>query len=673
MMLDRAITTKRGAGVAGRDVDDVDDVGFIDIETRSPLDLRESGEHVYVADPRTQVLCVCYAIGDGPVRVWRPSDSTPLTITAVPKWVAHGAAFERAIVKYILGPRFGWPEIRLGRWHCTMAAAVAQALPASLATLSEALKLTHGKDAAGSRLMLQMAKPRRPRSDEDPAAILYFDDEERLARLIQYCARDVEATREVFYTVPALPPEEEILWRLDQRINDRGVPIDRALTMAARDIAAQARPELDHQLAELTGGVVDRVNQVARMKAWLEEHGCPLESLSKETVEQALYTELSEPVRRVLECRRDGAKNSVAKFEKILAGLDPDDRLRGLFRYHAASTGRWSSTRTQVHNLRRITIKDPEPVIAAVLSGDLERVRALGAPPLVTLSNIPRAMICAPPGRMLLGADFSAVESRDLAWHANEPRKLKAYRDFDATHDPRLEPYLTTACMLFNKPNGTFGPESPERRLGKTADLAFGYQGGVRAWRAFEPDPRNPLPDPQVEKFKDAWRAAHPNVVRFWYALEDAAIAAVHRPGQVARCGRVAFKLIEGALYLRLPSGRLLAFPDARIEHNRDGRKRVVFMDNANGNWLKDSLYGGKLCENVVSATARDLLSAAIARVDAAGFEICLHVHDELVVEVPEGPVDLAGFTKLMTELPSWAQGLPLAAKAWTGRRYVKS
>ena len=297
-------------------------MGFIDIETRSPLDLPEVGENRYASDPRTEILCVCYAVDDGPVRVWRPGDPTPSAITTVPKWVAHGAAFERAIFKHILGPRFGWPDIGPERWHCTLAAAVAQALPAGLATLSEALNFSHGKDVAGSRLMLQMAKPRRPRADEDPAAVLYFDDEERLARLIQYCARDDEATREVFYTVPALPPEEELLWRLDQRINERGVPIDRALTIAARDIAAQARPELDRELAELTDGAVDRVNQVARLKTWLAENGCPLESLDKSAVEQALYTELSEPVRRVLECRRDGAKNSVAKFEQILAGLN---------------------------------------------------------------------------------------------------------------------------------------------------------------------------------------------------------------------------------------------------------------------------------------------------------------------------------------------------------------
>jgi DNA polymerase bacteriophage-type len=671
MMLDRTASKSAVTGTIGVDNDVVDAV-FIDTETRSPLDLREVGESRYASDPRTEIRCVCYAVNDGEVKSWRLGDPAPSAIPAAAKWVAHGAGFERAMFKYN-GPRFGWPDIPLERWRCTMAAAVAQALPASLETLSQALNLSHGKDVAGARLMLQMAKPRRPRSDEDPAGIYYYEDEERLARLIQYCARDVEATREVFYRVPALPPEEETLWRLDQRINERGVPIDRALTMAARDIAAQARPELDRELAILTDGIVDRVNQVARLKMWLAENGCTLESLSKETVEQALYTDLSDLVRRVLECRRDGAKNTTAKFEKILAGLDPDDRLRGLFRFHAASTGRWSSVRVQVHNLKRNTIKDPEPAIAAVLSGDIECVRALGAPPLVTVSNIIRAPICASPGRMLLGSDFSAIESRNLAWLANETRKLKAYRDFDATQDPRLEPYLTTACMLFNKPNGTFGPESSERRFGKTADLGFGFMGGVRAWRAFEPDPRNPLPDAQVEKFKAAWRTAHPNVVRFWYALEDAAIAAVHLPGQVARCGRVAFKHIERTLYLRLPSGRLLAYPDARIERNRDGRKGVVFQDNANGNWLKDSLYGGKLCENVVSATARDLLSAAMIRIDAAGFEICLHVHDELVVEVPEGRADLKHFTKLMTELPPWAEGLPLAAKAWTGRRYVKS
>jgi DNA polymerase len=281
-------------------------------------------------------------------------------------------------------------------------------------------------------------------------------------------------------------------------------------------------------------------------------------------------------------------------------------------------------------------------------------------------------MIIAAPGHVLIGADFSSIESRVLAWVAGEEWKLDSYRRFDATRDPRDEPYCITACKIFGVPDGSFDKNSPERAVGKTCDLAFGYAGGLNAWRKFQPDQ---FSDQEVEKFKTDWRAAHPAIKRFWHKIDRAAWTAVRERGRITHCGPVAFRCAGAFLQLKLPSGRKLSYPQPRIvgdEHEQS----VVFADNGAGQF-KDcrnghGAYGGLWTENVVSGIARDLLVDAMLRLEAAGYPIVLHVHDEIVAEVLEGCGSTEDFTQLMTRRPSWALELPIAAGAWSGPRYCK-
>jgi DNA polymerase len=479
--------------------------------------------------------------------------------------------------------------------------------------------------------------------------------------------------RDAFYQMPELPPEEVEVYQLDQVINARGVPIDRNLAEAGRAVALKAKPALNEELADITGGAVTTVDQVGKMKTWLAECGCQVDGLTKNDVAAALRMPLDADVRRVLELRAAGAKNTAAKYGSMLGGLGEDDRLRDLLFYHAASTGRWSSRRVNIHNLARTSLKNPEPAIAAVMSRDLKRIAKLGPSPLVTLANIVRATICAPAGHTLLGADFSGIEARVLAWLAGERKKIAAFREFDRSGNAKFDPYLITAAGMFGVPIGTFKADAPERAVGKTADLAFGYGGGLNAWRNFEPDPANPLPDEKVEAFKARWRQAHPAIVRWWYAINDAAIRAVERGGVVVTHGRIAFKKIDEHLFIKLPSSRLLCFPFAHTVKTAKGRKQIAAWDNAQGQWREQRVWHGMLAENIVSGTARDLLVAAIRRLEAAGFPIIFHVHDELVAEIDADNVELERFKTLMTKLPDWATGLPVAANTWSGRRYVKS
>jgi DNA polymerase len=281
-------------------------------------------------------------------------------------------------------------------------------------------------------------------------------------------------------------------------------------------------------------------------------------------------------------------------------------------------------------------------------------------------------MICAAPEHVLIGADFSSIESRVLAWVAGETWKLDSYRRFDATRDPRDEPYCITACKIFRVPDGTYTKNSPERAVGKTCDLAFGYSGGLNAWRKFEPEK---FCDEEVEQFKKEWRAAHPGIKRFWFDIDRAAWAAVRDRGKVVACGPVAFKCNSSFLHLKLPSGRKLSYPQPRIIGD-DHEQHVSFGDNGAGQF-KDcrhgqGAYGGLWTENVVSAIARDLLAEAMQRIEAAGYRVVLHVHDELLAEVSIGFGSTDEFTQLMTRKPAWALGLPIAASAWAGPRYCK-
>jgi DNA polymerase bacteriophage-type len=651
-----------------------------DYETRSRTKLETVGTHRYATDSSTEVLCAAYAVDNEPVQLWTPGNPVPTAVTEAATatnltWVmaAHGDHFETAIEQHILAPRYGWPVIPIEQHRCTMAMSLSYGLPAKLSAAADALELSNRKDKAGERLMHQTSKPRKAHKDENPRNIYWFDDQERLDRLYAYCKQDVEVERELFGRLLPLPPAEQALWELSSRINARGFRVDRAFAEAARKIAQAAAPEIDAELAEITKGAVTTINQIAKLLTWLQEQGCTAKTLDRKAIEKLLAAEQPAQVQRVLELRLGGAHAAVKKIDALLARAGEDDRVRGAFRYHGASTGRWAGEGFQPQNLKRPAVDDLNAAIAAVATGDYEHVRKLYPRPLSIIGDCNRSMICAAPGHTLIGADFSSIESRVLAWIAGEEWKLDSYRRYDATNDPRDEPYCITACKIFSKPPGAYTKDSPERNVGKTCDLAFGYMGGLNAWRKFEPDR---FTDDEVKQFNKEWRAAHPKIKAFWYQIDRAAWTAAHERGRVVSCGRVAFKCVGAFLQLKLPSGRKLAYPLPHIEIEDERNQVVVFTDNAAGQFTDcrhgNGAYGGLWTENVVSGIARDLLAEAMRRIEAGGYPIVLHVHDELVCEVPDGFGSTDEFTRLMTRKPAWALELPIAASAWIGARYCK-
>jgi len=594
------------------------------------------------------------------VNIWLPGRPIPpefLVAANDPNWhvVAHNDSFEAAIEERVLAPRYGWPVIPIERDRCTMAAALAAALPGKLENVAEALDLPFQKDREGYRLMRKLARRREPPTPGE------------LDILAAYCARDVEVERAVDHAVPPLSPDEQALWILDFIVNRRGFHVDRDLAVAARKLAGEEQAAVNRAIAVLTEGEITTANQVARIRAFVEERGHALKSLSKRSVSAVLAHDPEAEVEQLLQLRRDGSRAAARKLDALLAGIEDDNRLRGCLRFHGAATGLWSGSRFQPQNLKKAETKNTDAAIDAILAADLERVRGLGAP-LVIIGDATRAVICAPPGKILIGADFSAIESRVLAWIAGETWKVEAYRQYDATQDPALEPYCITASRSLRRP---VTPEDEAgRAIGKTCDLAFGYGGGRGAFRRF--DPSDTHSDAAVEKFKSEWRNAHRATVKFWRRLENALKRALRRRERI-ELGTLTFETIDGALFLTLPNGRRLAYPEPRIEPGKyPDTTQLVFKDNAKGGWRDVRGWHGVFVENVVAGISRDLLAAAMQRVEAAGYPVTLHVHDELVAEVPEDFGSVEDFVALMLELPDWAAALPIAAKGWRRQRYAK-
>jgi DNA polymerase len=364
-----------------------------DYESRGVLKLEDCGSWRYAADSRTEILCCAYCTDDEPAKLWLPGDPVPpefIEAARSPDWIvcAHNAQFEIALEHFILTRRHGFPKFPLSRQRCTMAAALSHSLPPKLELVAQALELLNEKDKAGQRLMLMLAKPRRPRKDEDPQALLWFDDEERRERLYKYAMQDAEVERELDQALQPLSDEELKIWQLDLRINARGFYFDRKLAEAARAVAQAAAPELDAELTYLTNSAVTGINQIARLKKWLAEQNCVVDSLDKDAItELLLKDDLPAPVRRVLELRQSGAQAAAKKITALLARCSDDGRIRGAFRYHGASTGRWSGNGVQPQNLKHPEVKDIEAAIAAVSTGNYAHVRSLYPQPLAVIGE----------------------------------------------------------------------------------------------------------------------------------------------------------------------------------------------------------------------------------------------------------------------------------------------
>ena len=526
-----------------------------------------------------------------------------------------------------------------------------------------------------------------------PYFLVYRESQEEFVRLVEYARQDVRVEYMLYTTLPKIPESELKVWQLDQQINDRGVQVDVRNAGGIVKTLDDYTDTLEDEALAITDYQVTSVKSPSSILAWLGSNGVETTSIDKETIKYLLTLDLDPKVRKFLELRQALGKSSVAKYDTLLAEAFYDGRCHGLFVYHGAGTGRWAGAGVQPQNLPRpagkknlvdatMFGKDDEvyadELDAQMLaSGDIDLVRMFWKDPMVLSADLIRTMFMAPEGKELVCADFSAVEGRGLAWLAGQTNKLEAYVG-------GLDAYKVAASGIFKIPYEAVdgGGKGDQRQIGKTAELACGYGGGYSALLRFGADKLG-INEEEGTAIVKAWREANNKIVEFWYALTRASVDAMRSPGERFYAGKyISFQKRGKFLTMRLPSGRDLYYPFPKLEEvempwsteAKPAFKKVVtaMTQNMAKQWVREPLSHVKLSENATQATCRDLLVNAMQNVTAAGYDIVMHIHDEIVAEIDEGKGNLAEFESLMTKLPEWAKGLPLKAEGWIGKRYRK-
>lgn len=644
----------------------------LDIETYSPVDLKSAGVYKYAEHPDFEILLLAYSVDGGPVQVGRtgrnfeglPSDvADALTDPTVIKH-AHNAAFERTcLAAYYKTPMP--PE----QWRCTMVLAAMAGLPMALDQVAKALNAGEQKDSSGKALIRYFCQPCKPtktnggRTRNTPET-----DPEKWQQFKDYCAQDVRAEMAIADALKWYKPtpEERRMWILDQRINDRGVQLDPVLVSSAIAIDAANTEALEAEAIELTG--LQNPNSVSQLKAWLESAtGEAVESLNKEKMPaliEAAKSYLGEhQIVRVLEIRQQTSKSSIKKYGAMQACMCADDRARGLLQYYGANrTGRWGGRMIQPQNLARNSMKGLTLARQVIRDGDLDTARMLYDNVPDVLSQLVRTAFVPRPGCRFIVSDFAAIEARVIAWLAGEKWRMDVF----ATHG---KIYEASASQMFKVPLDKITKDL--RSKGKVAELALGYQGGPNALERMGALKMG-LKQDELPALVKMWRNANKKIVNLWQVVQDLAQDAVTTGPQSFRFG-IKFFMRSGALHIQLPSGRCLVYQSAKVIDGPKGPQLVYNGTNQMTKvWGRQDTYGGKLVENIVQAIARDLLAAALVRLEAAGYPVAIHVHDEAVIEKEIGQGSMDEVNKIMGDSPGWAAGLPTPAESFECDFYKK-
>lgn len=694
---------------------------FLDLETYSDVPINH-GTHRYAE--RAEVMLFAWAIGDEPVSVWDCTADPavpPRLLQALEdervEIYAHNSHFDRTVLRH--AAPFQAARIAAespARWRDTMVKALAHSLPGSLADLCDILKVPtdKAKDKAGKQLIHLFCKP-RPATSKIRRATRETHPTE-WARFVEYAALDIEAMRVVDKKLPNwnYQGEELALWHLDQRINDRGAAVDTDLADAAIRAVERAQKILASRTRELTDGAVQAATQRdALLKHLVAAYGVELPDMQQATLERRVNdADLPAELRELLAIRLQASTTSTAKYKTLARGASSDGRLRGTLQFNGASrTGRWAGRLFQPQNLPRPVLKQDQIDLGIeALKGDCEDL-LFGNVMELTSSAI-RGCIVAPGGKKLVVSDLSNIEGRDQAWLAGERWKLAAFRSFDAGtgHDLYAIAYaksfgVTPESVMADKKAG-----GNQRQIGKVQELALGYEGGVgafltfaaaysidleemaaQAWDAIPVDvlaesadmlawtkkqkrPTFGLTDRAwivCDAFKRSWRYAHPAISSMWAELGDAVRVAIATPGVTRTCRALKIRRDGAWLRIRLPSGRFLCYPSPTLEDG--GQITYMGINQYSRKWCRLKTYGGKLFENVCQAVARDVLTHNMPQIEAAGYQVVLTVHDEVICEAPDSDeFNAEHLSTLLSANPPWAPDMPLAAGGFEAYRYRK-
>lgn len=672
------------------------DLCHIDIETFSEVPLKKTGVYPYAESESTDVYIVSWAFDKESPKLWLPQPDVPDHIVNVirekynerypdihlpvylgpecpdellehAEWerefVAHNAGFERVILNGPAGQRIGFPHTEIKQWKCTAAKAAAMSLPRSLENVSIALG-TRLKDTVGKNDMMALAKLRKGQTIEDRQS--WWNQSEKFINTVLYCVDDVWAERDVDWKLPDLKGKEKALYRLDQLINDRGVLVDMPSVEDVQFLILEYRTKLVEKCVEISGIKPGRTGALAD---WIREQGYDIENLQSDTMRAAIDDhDIPRRVRDVLLIRSLHAMKAVDKYTSMQAAACSDNRLRGMLMFLAAGTGRWSSVLVQLHNLYRPKINDPDTAIKAYAQRDLRWIAEMyDMAPMKVFASTVRGMLIAEDGCELISADYSSIENRLTTWYAEDEEKLDKIRS-------GVNMYKVAAADIFDMPHEDIKKDTPEYHAGKIAELAFGFQGGHNAYMKMAKSYGVETTINEANGHKIAWREANKKTVRLWYKLDELAKAAIANPGDIYQGPRnLLFKVEGDFLVIRLPSSRKLTYYKPRIED--DGQVTYMGIDTHTRRWMRCHAYGGKWTENIVQATARDILAYAMLRLEEAGYYIILTVHDEVVIETSQGTDEAYGLEdvcRIMCKGHEWTEGLPIEATGWREKRYRK-
>lgn len=641
----------------------------LDYETRSQCDLKARGLDAYANDPTTDILVACFAFDDEPIRTWCPGyhipDDVRDHIVNDGKVIAHNAAFEIAITNRVARPKYDWPLISPSQVECTMAMAFAMSLPGALEKIAPAIGLSEEKDMEGHRLMLRLSKSLTPPTPEE------------LIRLTAYCRQDVEVERLLAKRLLRLSPAEQKVWILDQEINRRGIAIDMGSVNLALEVVKEEKERLDAEMQAVTKGAVASCTAVSQLKDWLQFRlEKEFESLDKAAVLELLATvSLPGDAKKALLLRQEAGKSSVSKLDsmknRVVGG-----RIRGTLQYHGAGTGRWAGRGIQPQNFPKgkYSKEQVEDIFSLFTAPDpTAYLNLFYGRPLTVISDVLRSFIVANEGKILFWGDYNAIEARVLAWLSGEQSVLDV---FTSGEDLYVHAYARSFGL---DPSDV---DKSGRQIGKVQTLALGYQGGMGAFQAMARGFGISISDKDAELSKDRWRAANPNIVKFWWKLDEQAQNAAKFPGDVFKAGKISFKKSGSFLFCRLPSGRVITYPYPKIQQNtfthkgkEITRNGLTYMgkDSKSGKWERQKAYGGMLAENVTQGVARDLMVYSMFRLEEFGYPVVFTVHDEIIVECDQGGLSCEeGVENVMSQLPEWATGLPMKVDVKSGKRYQK-
>lgn len=637
----------------------------IDLETYSSVDLGKSGVYKYAESEDFEILLFAYSIDDGEVKVVDLASGeiipeeilVALSDESIEKW-AFNANFERACLSRFLGERLN-PK----GWYCTMIWSAYLGLPLSLEKVGEVLKLDKQKMNEGKALIRYFSIPCKPtKTNGMRTRNLPHHDLEKWSTFMEYNQRDVETEMAIKKKLSAFPmshSEWENYW-IDQNINDRGILIDEVLVDSAIKLDEILREENMARAIELTG--LENPNSPLQLKEWLNKKGLEIESLAKKDVESALKNAEGD-IKEVLELRQELSKSSVRKYDAMKNVKGKDNRARGLIQFYGANrTGRYSGRLIQVQNLRRNNLKDLDLARSLVKNRDYETLEILYESPSDVLSQLIRTAFIPKEGTRFIISDFSAIEARVLAWLAGEQWVLDAFENGE-------DIYCRTASRMFGVPVEKHGVNGNLRQKGKIATLACGYQGALGALKAMGGIEMG-LSEDELQSIVDSWREANPNIVSLWWEI-DAVVKRVVKTRIKEEYKNLVISYEKGILFIELPSKRRLAYPKAKIGINRFGGESIVYEGIVVGNkWDKIESYGGKFVENIVQAIARDILAEAMMRLEKKGFNIVMHIHDEVVIESDSSSIE--EINEIMSLVPSWAPGLILDADGFESEFYKK-